>query len=107
MSKVGRIIALGFLFLSGGGGIQSAVSDWSMATTGGQTLSTIFAGLMGFLGVGAGVGALSRRAWVRPVLMVWGVCVASVSGLAPVVWGGSGLASGIASGALGGQVWLC
>jgi hypothetical protein len=101
MSKAGRIIAIGFLFLSGGGGIQSAVSDWSVAATGGQILSTICAGLMGFLGVGAGVGAISRRAWVRPVVVAWGACVALVSGLAPVVWGGSSIATGIASGALG------
>lgn len=101
MSKVGRILAIGFLFISGGGGIQSAVSDWSVAATAGQTLSTICAGLMGFLGVGAAVGAISRRTWVRPLLWAWGVFVALVSGLAPVVWGGAGIASGIASGALG------
>lgn len=101
MSKAGRIIAIGFLFLSGGGGIQSAVSDWSVAATGGQILSTVCAGLMGFLGVGAAVGAISRRAWVRPVVVAWGACVALASGLAPVVWGGSSIASGFASGALG------
>jgi len=101
MSKIGTVLALAFLLVTGASGGQGFVSDWSQAATLGQTLCTVCVGFMGLLGVGSAVGAMYRRGWTGGVMVGWGLSLTLASGLAPVAWADAGIASGTASAALG------
>ena len=101
MSRFGTWIAVAFLLLTGASGIQGSMSDWAQAVGPGQRACTVAVALMGFLGIGGAVGTFFRRTWTRPVVLAWGLCVASASALAPMAWGDAGPATGVASGLLG------
>jgi hypothetical protein len=101
MSKIGTVLAVAFVLVTGASGVQGFVSDWSQASTTGQTLCTVCVGFMGLFGVGSAVGAMYRRSWGVGVMVGWGLSLTLASGLAPVAWADAGVASGIASGVLG------
>jgi hypothetical protein len=101
MSKIGTVLALGFLLISGASGIQNAVNDWPPGPGVGEALYTLFLGSMGVLGVGSAVGATYRRRWASGIMVAWGLSLTLASALAPVVNGDGTPASGVASGLLG------
>jgi hypothetical protein len=92
------VVLMGFLGLSG---VQGAIGDWSLVTTLGQRLSVLGQGTFGVCGVVAGVGAILKRSWAGAFAAAFAISAGVTAGLASVFWGGSNLATGIASGGLG------
>jgi hypothetical protein len=80
-------------------GLDGGISAVDAADTIGQRVAT--AAQVGYALVGfAAAGALvSGRSWAPRVLWLWGGLLTLTGMLAPVVWGGAGLAVGIAAGA--------
>lgn len=88
------------------GGIdQFDQSNHSEYTTG-QIVQTVLQLVFGFLSC-AVVGAwFWARAWSRSVIIAWTLSLALAGGLAPVVWGHTGIATGIVAGAASALVAL-
>src|SRR5262245_8573439 len=80
-------------------GLKSAVDDLdAVATFGQQAVSATQFGyaLGGFVAAGA---LLARRSWARKALLLWAGVLTLTGGLAPVVWGGTGISVGLVAGA--------
>jgi hypothetical protein len=92
-----QITALALLLALGITGVWGAVDSWAGAVTRGQRAANIAQLAYGILGLLAGLGLWTGRAWIQPVLLVWIGCVTIASGLAPVVWGGSETSVGVLS----------
>ncbi len=90
---------IGLLVVLSALGLQSAL-DLDGAQNAGQQVAT--ATQFGYAVAGVvGAGALVRRLpWALGVVWLWAGLVTLTGGLAPVVWGGSGLAAGLAAGLL-------
>lgn len=79
-------------------GLNSAVEELDSAKTLGQQAATATQfgyGLAGLLCTGA---LLGRRSWALWVLWLWAGLITLTGGLAPVVWGGSAMVTGLAAG---------
>jgi hypothetical protein len=79
-------------------GLRSAVQELDSAETLGQRAATTTQfgyALAGLLAAGALVG---RRSWARWLLWLWAGLITLTGGLAPVVWGGSGMTAGVVAG---------
>jgi hypothetical protein len=90
-----------FLIFLGLSGVQGAVGDWGLSSTVGQRLSAVGQGIFGVCGLVAGIGSILKKRWAGAFAAAFAVSAGITAGLASVVWGGSNLATGFASGALG------
>jgi len=80
-------------------GFNDAVHSLQGSTTAGQRVAVGMQLTYATAGVVA-VVALVMRAWrLRAALIVWALAAAATGGLAPIVWGGTGVMEGAASGA--------
>ncbi len=91
MRRVGFFLVAAFLLFTGVIGIRSAVGDWGEADTLGRIVCTVFITLGGCLGVGAGVGVLARKPWVRILILAWAVSWPVSVILACIFWTWPGL----------------
>jgi len=89
------------LLFFGVSGLQSFFGDWGHSGTLGQKLCGVGQATFGTCGLLAGAGAILKRSWAGPVALAFAVSGGITAGLAPVAWGDSNLATGIASGGLG------
>ena len=101
MRTVAFWVSAVFLLFLGGSGLQSFFNDWELAGTLGQKATGMGQVLFGVCGLLAGVGAILKRTWAGPLTLAFAVLAGVTAGLASVAWGGSNLATGIASGGLG------
>ena len=101
MRKVGFWASVVFLLFLGASGCQSFFGDWGDVETLGQRLCNIGQAAFGVLGILAGIGAILKRTWAGSAALGFAVAAAITAGLAPVVWGGANVATGIGSGFLG------
>jgi hypothetical protein len=90
-----------FLLFLGLSGLQSFVSDWSLAETVGQRLCTVGQATYGACGIVAGAGAILKKSWAGVFALAFAISAGLTAGLASVAWGGADLATGVASGGLG------
>lgn len=96
--RVGSVLALMLIAASGIFGFLTGIADWDVAQTLGQQIcagSEVLHGGFGTIGV---VGLLARQRWARPALWLWVVFVVITTAMAPVVWGGATILTGIGSG---------
>jgi len=101
MRRVVFWASVGFLLFFGLSGLQSFLGDWGLATTFGQKLCGVGQATFGTCGLLAGVGAILKRGWAGPIALIFALSGGITAGLASVVWGGSNLGTGAASGGLG------
>jgi len=101
MKKMGFWVSVVFLLFLGASGCQSFFGDWSDVQTLGQRVCNIGQAVFGVFGLVAGTGAILKRRWAGPAALGFAVSAGITAGLAPVVWGGTNVATGIGSGALG------
>lgn len=115
MATIGRSIAhwaaIALVLALSALGLRSAVDELDSAITLGQQLATATQFGYALVGLVAAGALLTRRSWGRRLLWLWAGLITLTGGMAPVVWGGSGLAAGfvagVASGAIAGfVVWL-
>lgn len=79
-------------------GLYSAIQELDSAETLGQQAATTTQfgyALAGLLSAG---GLVGRRSWARSLLWLWAGLITLTGGLAPVVWGGSGMMASVAAG---------
>lgn len=101
LSRAGRVAGIVLLAGLGAQGVWSAFGQWGGAATLGQVVQTVAQVLYGGMGlVGAGL-AVARRPLRATVRWAWALAVTVAAGMAPVVWGGAGRLSGLASAAVG------
>jgi len=86
-------------------GVLGLVDAWESAGYASgtlQSLAVVMQSLYALLGVVGFFVVLFKVCWAVWVLALWAIAASSTAGLASVVWGGTGLASGLA--AAGGAV---
>ena len=101
MRKLGFWVSVAFLLFLGASGCQNFFGDWGDVETLGQRACNIGQAVFGLSGLLAGVGAILKRPWAQPAALAFAVSAGITSGLASVVWGGTNVATGFGSGALG------
>jgi hypothetical protein len=101
MKKVGFWVSVVLLLFLGLSGIQSFFGDWGDVETLGQRACNVGQAAFGVSGLLAGLGAIFRKSWAGPVALGFAVSAGLTAGIAPVVWGGSEIAVGFGSGAVG------
>ncbi len=79
-------------------GIKEGFGGFAGAQTPGQRTAAMFQILYGVAALVSLAALFLRRAWLRPALAVWLLSVTTTGTMAPVVWGGTGLASGLLAG---------
>lgn len=94
---IGLIAAL--LLLTGYTGVRDAVGEYAVAVSLGQKAGTAAEALYGLLSLAAVVGVVARRPWASPLLLAWAAALILTAGMAPIVWGGTGLWPGIVAAA--------
>lgn len=97
MRTFGFWLSVVLLLLLGVAGLQGFLNDFDEVETLGQRIHTLAQISFAFTGVAAGVGAIMRKRWAGTVALLFAFAVAVAAGLAPVVWGDAGTASGVAS----------
>ncbi len=78
-------------------GFVDAGESAGYASTQLQGLAVITQSIYSFLGLLGFFAVVLRVCWTVSVLALWAIAVTGAAGLAPVVWGGSGLGSGLAA----------
>ena len=101
MRTVGFFLSVGFLLFIGGSGIQGFVSDWALVETPMQRAANFGQLAMAVTGLGAGLGAILRRAWTPRVAKGFVGAVTFTAGVAVMAWGGEGALTGLVSAGLG------
>ena len=86
------IVALSLL------GLKSAVDQLQSAGTLGQQTTTATQFGYAVAGLVAAGGLLARRSWAGKPLWLWAGLLTVTGGMAPVVWGGAGVAVGFVAG---------
>ena len=96
------VIAVAILLALAYTGIAGGIDQFDQSShahyTIGQIVQTVLQLAYGVLSVACIVARFWVRRWSRPVLIAWAVSLSLAGGLAPVVWGHSGLAIGILAG---------
>lgn len=64
----------------------------------GQIVQTVLQLVYGVLSVACIAVRFGAARWIRPILIAWAVSLSLAGGLAPVVWGQSGIGIGILTG---------
>lgn len=114
MSRAGRVLcgigctALALLLAASAyNGIYEGLIAIRTAGTRGMLVASVTQLLYGGLGALALLALAVRRDWVAPLLVGWGITVTLTAGLAPVVYGGASLFTGIGTGVLTALIaWL-
>jgi hypothetical protein len=101
MKKMGFWVSVVFLLFLGASGCQSFFGDWGDVETLGQRICNIGQGVFGVFGLLAGIGAILKHRWAGSAALGFAVSGGITAGLASVAWGGSSVATGVGSGALG------
>jgi hypothetical protein len=101
------VLSFAFSYL----GISGWLHQWSKCNTVGLMIQTIAQLLYGLLGLVTGVILIRKRRLPKILEWAWPLTLAIAAGIAPVVWGGTGIFPGITSGVAGlllglGMVWL-
>ena len=78
-------------------GLVDAGESAGYASTQLQGLAVITQSIYSFLGLLGFFAVVLRVRWTVWVLALWAIAVTSTAGLAPVVWGCTGLGSGLAA----------
>jgi hypothetical protein len=103
LGLVGRrvLLAVGLLILFGLSwtGVSGGVDQIPESDTPGQQAQTAAQIAYGLLSILTIVTTFRGHRWRRPIRAGWVVAVTVAGGLAPVVWGGSGLGIGLLAGA--------
>jgi len=90
-------LGVAFLLFIGYSGITGGLQQLGVTATLGQRLQTAMQLVFGALAV-AVLGALvTRRRWTRLLLLAWAAALTIGGGVAPIVWGGSGLLPALAA----------
>lgn len=112
--KVRRVllgIALLFLVSLAWTGLSGGIHQLAHSTTVGEKAQTLTQFAYGLFALLCAATAFGGQRWARLVRVGWVVSMTLAAGLATVVWGGTGLAIGLLSGAAGslialGILWL-
>lgn len=96
-SKLRVGLGVAFLLFIGYTGISGGLQQVGASATFGQRLQTATQLLFGALAVAALGTLVARRRWTGAVLLAWGAALTVGAGLAPVVWGGTGLLPAVAA----------
>jgi hypothetical protein len=101
------VLALAFSYL----GINGWWHQWSKCTSVGLMVQTIAQLAYGLLGLVAGILLIRKRRLPKFLEWSWPLTMAIAAGMAPVVWGGTGILPGVTSGVAGlllgvGIIWL-
>jgi hypothetical protein len=65
------------------------------ATTAGQRVAAGTQTAYGILGLTSTIGLAQGRAWARMSLIAWAILLSITGSMAPVVWGGTGVSTGL------------
>ncbi|HEX6405918.1 MAG TPA: hypothetical protein VFZ90_01890 [Gemmatimonadales bacterium] len=95
MRSVARWAAIALLVALSILGLQSAIEELREATTLGQRADVAAQFGYALAGLVAAAALLRRRAWARGALWLWAGLVVLTGGMAPVVWGDTGLIVGL------------
>ena len=101
MRTIGFVLSVGFLLFIGGSGIQGFLADWALVETPMQRAANVGQLAMAVTGLGAGLGAILKRAWTPKVARGFVGAVTFTAGVAVMAWGGEGALTGLFSGGLG------
>lgn len=98
--KIGWLISILLLAITGVLGVQNGIADWPDATTPLQKSVTGGVFLYGVLGLASAVGLALRRRWTFPLVVAWAIVLTYVPGTAVMAyapdgtWGAALTASG-------------
>lgn len=101
MRTFGYWLSVVLLLFLGVAGLDGFVDDLHGVRTVGQGIATGGQLTFGLAGISAALGAILEKGWVGTVALVFALAAGLTAGLAPVVWGDSGIVTGTASGGLG------
>ena len=99
LRRVLLVVLAAFLLWLAWEGLSGGVGEWSGSTTAGQKAQTVTQFAYGLFALSLLVVSLAAPRWRTPIEIGWVVSASLAAGLAPVVWGGSSIPMGIASGA--------
>lgn len=97
---VAIVLLLGFSWT----GISGGISQLTSARTSGQTAQTVLQLIHGLCALLSVLTTFWAERWNRVMLVCWTIATALTAGLAAVVWGGSSLRVGLASGVAAGLI---
>lgn len=92
---VWRLVALVLPLLTGLLGAFNGPEAFRSATTAGQRVAAGTQTAYGILGLASSIGLAQGREWARPALIAWAIPLCITGGMAPVVWGGTGVSTGL------------
>ena len=101
------LLVTGILLAAVWFGIKEGFDSFGDAETQRQRTAAMFQILYGVAALASLAALFLRPAWLRPALAVWLLSVTTTGTMAPVVWGGTGLASGLLGGAVTAVVAAC
>jgi hypothetical protein len=90
---VALLFLLAFAFL----GLRSAPQEWPSATSTAQRIATIAEAGYGLFALLSAVALWMGHRSTMALAYVWAVLLTIAAGMAPVVWGGTGLGIGVAA----------
>ena len=106
-----RLAALALPLLTGLLGAFSGPEAFPSASTTGQRIAAGTQTAYGILGLTSSIGLAQGHAWARMSLLTWAILLCITGGMAPVVWGGTGVSTGllallVTAAIAAGGVWL-
>ena len=90
-----RLAALALPLLTGLLGAFEGPESFGSATTAGQRIAAGTQTAYGILGLTSTIGLAQGRAWARLSLIAWAILLCITGGMAPVVWGGTDVNTGL------------
>jgi hypothetical protein len=90
-----RLVALVLPLLTGLLGAFNGPEAFRVATTGGQRIAAGTQTAYGILGLTSTIGLAQGRIWARQALIAWAILLTITGGMAPVIWGATGVGSGL------------
>lgn len=109
-AKIGWLLAVLVLLLTGGLGVNNGVTEWPDAHTALQRSVTGGVLVYGLVGIAAGAGLALRKRWSVGLALAWAILITYVSGAAVVGYGGedapvaAAIPASLASALIGGLV---
>jgi len=109
--RSGWFIAGFILLLASSWGLRNGPREWSLAENTAERFASLIETCYGLLGLLTAAALYTGHPATRRLLLVWAGLITTTGGLAPVIWGGapmlSGIAAGVASATMAGfVVWL-
>jgi hypothetical protein len=84
-------VGIASLVVVSGLGLQSALEALEAVVTQGQRIAIVTQFGYALVGMVAAVAVVTRRSWARASLWLWAGLVTVTGGMAPMVWGGTGI----------------